>query len=71
MSDINLTVLVSFKHELDSARRSYFEQRPPIDWPVDILFMTEEEFSKRGAVGGLCYIATSEGRTIYQRGVKE
>lgn len=67
MSDLDIIVLIPTKIEIESARQAYFGQPSPIDWPVDILFMTTANFASRAAIGGVCYIAEKEGRIVYQR----
>ncbi len=71
MSDLDVIVLLKNKNDLDLARKNYFKQRPPIDYPIDILFMTTADYISRAAVGGVCFIAEAEGRILYQSGDKE
>jgi predicted nucleotidyltransferase len=66
MSDLDVIVLFANQDELELARRNYFGQRSPMDYPVDILFMTTADYMHRAGIGGVCFIAETEGRVLYQ-----
>lgn len=71
MSDLDVIVLLANQADLKLTRGNYFGQRSPIDWPVDILFMTTDDYMSRAAIGGVCFIAETEGRILYQIGGQE
>ena len=70
MSDLDVIVLLANQADLKLARSNYFGQRLPIDWPVDILFMTTADYMSRATIGGVCFIAETEGRVLYQSEVQ-
>ena len=70
-SDIDLIVTFASIKERDSSRALLFKSRPKDDWPHDLLLLTEEEFARSVAKGGgAAYVASQEGRVLYQAGGK-
>ena len=68
-SDIDLIVTFASTEERDSSRVLLFKARPKDDWPHDLLLLTEEEFAQSVAKGGgAAYVASQEGRVLYQAG---
>jgi predicted nucleotidyltransferase len=70
-SDLDLIVLFSDEHEADDAKKDYYRLALPRSYPVDILFMSVEEYTRKSLVGGVCMVASNEGRVIYCRGDKD
>ncbi|MBM4251547.1 MAG: nucleotidyltransferase domain-containing protein [Deltaproteobacteria bacterium] len=68
-SDIDLILTFASIEERDSSRVMLFKSRPKDDWPHDLLLLTEEEFAQSVAKGGgAAYLASQEGRVLYQSG---
>ena len=67
-SDIDAFVITGSTQETKEARRLYYAQKPAVDWPADIFFMSREEFQKRSLSGGICMIAKDEGIVAYEKG---
>jgi predicted nucleotidyltransferase len=65
-SDLDLLVVVEDHVNLRELKKAYYKQRSHALHPVDILFFRESEFNARKAIGGVCYLAMTEGRILCQ-----
>lgn len=61
-SDFDFLLVFSDLEKMRAARQAIRKDgKLHKDVPVDLVFMTSEEFAARQAAGGLCYVVTKEG----------
>lgn len=66
-SDLDICLLFIDKVTLKAGRDGYYREKPPIDTPCDIIFLTHDEFDLRSARGGVCQLIKSEGKILYEK----
>lgn len=66
-SDIDIMVIMASNEEIKKAREKLKKHYPLSKYPVDLVWMLDEQFSKKKNIGGLCMIVNEEGRKIYSR----
>lgn len=65
-SDLDIAVIFDSEEELKKARSErIFLLSQSIQWPVDLLLMTQQHFLQRANVGGVCEIIKDEGICLY------
>jgi hypothetical protein len=60
-SDLDFVAVFSSEVEIALAKARFYNFPRPVDWPCDVLWYTEVEFNRRSKLGGICFIALSEG----------
>ena len=65
-SDIDMLLVYATDQEIALARdKLYNDLREPLcELPVDLIFVTEDEFLRKSKIGGVCQIATSVGKSL-------
>jgi predicted nucleotidyltransferase len=64
-SDLDFLVIYANHQDLREGRSLFYQTKPTQDsWPMDVLFMTEEEFLRGAKIGGVCYLAQKEGQVL-------
>lgn len=69
-SDLDFVVIIRDQDLLKSSRGNFYSSPRPIRWPMDIIFVSREEYERSASVGGLFKVCRDEGRLMYQRGRK-
>ena len=70
-SDFDFLILFKSGEEIRNAQKSLRPFYPLSDTPVDILWLTQDEFDSKKDVGGVCFIVAREGRCLLRRGVDD
>ncbi len=71
-SDIDLIVIVDDNENTRAMHHLLAKTRPKDSWAQDLILVTQSEFVKKVQKGGgACWIANSEGITVYQRKTNE
>jgi predicted nucleotidyltransferase len=64
-SDIDILIVMSDPSEISSARKSLAKVRPINDVPLDVIWMSSEDFHAKKSVGGVAMVASEEGYQLY------
>ena len=70
-SDVDFLALFQSEEKIWVGRGAYYRSRSLTGAPVDILFLTRDEFDARSRVGGVCFVAAREGRIVHRRGIPQ
>lgn len=69
LSDIDVVVIFSSIEEAKAGQSSLFAAGPLLnDVAVDVLVYDESSYIEKSRRGGVAYIASREGRVVYERG---
>jgi HEPN domain-containing protein len=66
-SDVDFVVILDEKKDLKKTNRDLVLSRNQDPWPQDVILITEENFSERSKIGGIHFIAASEGIEVFPR----
>lgn len=66
-SDIDCLVVVEQEEQATRFWKLFGNIRRQVSWPLDIICLSETEFSRKRDLGGVAFIATHEGRLIYEK----
>ena len=64
-SDLDLVVIVASAEEIKPAFKALRLTSMKIDWPLDLLITDEKTFQARASLGGVYYIAQTEGTILF------
>jgi predicted nucleotidyltransferase len=65
-SDLDIAVIFESDEELKKARSGgIFQLSQAIQWPVDLILITQTRFIERANIGGVCEIIKDEGICLY------
>lgn len=64
-SDFDFLVIVEGAHSLRASQRTLLPFYPLSEYPVDIVWVTEERFERMKLLGGICFVVHEEGRCLY------
>ncbi len=64
-SDIDLALIFPDADTLRQARKAIFRQPPPDDRSQDLLFLTDADYRRKRATGGICEIIQAEGTPLF------
>ncbi len=53
---------------LERGRKAFYSAPRRLNWPLDLIFVSQEAFDNQAATGGLFQICRDEGRKLYQKG---
>lgn len=63
-SDLDFLVVCRNEADLKYSKQNYYLHHHGNVWPVDIIFVTAEEYEKRSKTGGVCMVCKQEGRLL-------
>ncbi len=67
-SDIDMVLIFPNDQDLSATKMAVFKARPKEDWPQDLLFYTQREFSDSVAKGGgAAFIAAEDGIVLWEK----
>jgi predicted nucleotidyltransferase len=66
-SDIDCLAVVESDAQAATSWKLFGKIRKQISWPLDLICLSETEFQRKQNLGGVAFIATHEGRLLYQR----
>lgn len=66
-SDIDCLAVVENDAQAAVSWKLFGKIRKQISWPLDLICLSSAEFQRKRDMGGVAYIATHEGRLLYQR----
>lgn len=66
-SDIDLLIVMPDASSLNPARKQVARIRGQFGVPVDLVWMSADEFHRRAAIGGVAQVASEEGVLVYGR----
>ncbi len=64
-SDIDLLIVVQNRDRISQDRKTVASLRPITQTPMDIVWMTFDDYIKKRKVGGIARVATAEGRILW------
>lgn len=65
-SDLDIAILFQSDDDLQRGRAAVRRAEREDQWPLDLLFYTEEEFASRATIGGVCMIIRDEGYVLFR-----
>lgn len=65
-SDIDVIVTVTPPMDARLVQKLLAPVSARLNWPVDLLVYDHQTYLKKSEIGGVCFIASTEGRVIYQ-----
>lgn len=70
LSDLDIAILFVDREQLKGNKKIILNSKLFLDYPVDFLFYSIDEFSQKAQVGGVCAVIQSEGKIIYDKRTK-
>ena len=67
LSDIDIAILFSDKETAKNQKKTILNSKLFLDQFVDLIFYTEEDFTKKSQLGGVCTMIEKEGVVIYDQ----
>lgn len=64
-SDLDFLVILPDTADLKTTKKDFYCRRPPIEWPVDMIFMHRSAFMDKSTIGGVPMICKQEGKVVY------
>ncbi len=64
-SDLDFLVVLPDTADLKTTKKDFYCRKPPIEWPVDIIFMHRSAFLNKCTIGGVPMICKQEGKIVY------
>jgi predicted nucleotidyltransferase len=64
-SDIDCLAVLENETEASRSWKRFGEIRSQLDWPVDLVVLSQSIFNHKRNLGGVAYIATDEGVLVY------
>jgi uncharacterized protein len=64
-SDIDFLIITNSAEDIREARRAIAKVRPFSIYPMDILWMSRDDFARKAETGGVAQIVKEEGRIMY------
>jgi len=64
-SDIDLLIITHSVDDIRAARKAVAKIRPFSRFPVDVVWMSRDDFVKRANIGGIAQIVKEEGRLMF------
>jgi predicted nucleotidyltransferase len=64
-SDIDLLIILTSPLEINPARKAIAKIRPFSEFPLDLVWMTRDDFVRKSAIGGLAQIVAEDGRLVF------
>ncbi len=65
-SDLDYVLIVKYRDEVKPTQKLVNRVAAKIDWPMDCLVLDEDQFSKKSQEGGICFVAKTEGKVLYE-----
>lgn len=70
-SDIDLALIFPDDESLRAAKKILLGTKSVVDWALDYLFYSKDQFDRRKVIGGAAFIIAGEGKTIYSRAAND
>lgn len=69
-SDLDIAVIFEKNEDVIKGKKIILRSKLFLDYSVDILFYSIDDFIKKAQTGGVCSLISSEGKIIYDQGTK-
>jgi predicted nucleotidyltransferase len=66
-SDIDVLIVVEQEEQASRFWKLFGKIRRQVSWPLDIVCLSESEFTRKRDLGGIAFIATHEGKLVYEK----
>lgn len=66
-SDIDCLIVVEQEEQASRFWKLFGRIRRQVSWPLDIVCLSEAEFARKRDLGGVAFVATHEGRLVYEK----
>lgn len=64
-SDIDILLVLDTKENVALSRKLFPSLRKHSTWPMDLLCIDVETFKQKSQIGGICFVARTEGKVIF------
>lgn len=66
-SDLDFLVTFPDLDALKVGKKAYYASRRGDLWPVDVVFMTVDEYQRKSQIGGIAMVCAKEGQLVFEK----